>query len=162
MQLIDTERCFIDGLVLCRTGPVQDGGVDTKELQFPAPPSGGSSDQIVTQTPSGWQISTGRAGQTCQPNWGWFTITPPQCVCLSYSYSVSHSQLCVTVCLSASVYCLRPPLKLRWGCCTLLEDRFCLFTLLLYILFVSRVNIPEEQTLSVAVWALSDTISGGN
>lgn len=47
VQLTGTERGIID--LVWRTGPAQEGG-GTREVKISAPPSGGSSYQIVTQT----------------------------------------------------------------------------------------------------------------
>lgn len=61
------------------------------------------SSQIVTQTLS-VKLDQHRANQSKLVSQLRLIHhhSPSQCICLSFSYSVEHSQLCVTVCLSVS------------------------------------------------------------
>lgn len=61
------------------------------------------SSQIVTQTLS-VKLDHHRANQSKLVSQLRLIhhLSPSQCICLPFSYSVEHSQLCVTVCLSVS------------------------------------------------------------
>ena len=120
--------CSCVGQVRLRMG-------DSEQVQFSAPPSGGSTDQTLSHCEINTRAEQGKLVTLSEAD------SPPHTLLQSHS----------SVSLSASLFTVYVPLKLCLGCCTSSETDFvCLHIFSLQrrsadILFVSRVNTPEEK-----------------